>query len=58
METKTGEGINRKKSRGSAGKDGGLRQKNEVNALKSLPHKQPKSPNGTSTKNNSDLNIF
>ncbi len=33
METKAGEGINRKRSRGSAGEDRGWREKNEVNAL-------------------------
>lgn len=39
METKAGEGINRKRSRASAGEEGGgWSQKNEVNALKSLPH--------------------
>lgn len=44
METEAGEGINRKRSGGSAGKDeggGGGRggdKRNEVNALKSLPH--------------------
>lgn len=38
METKAGEGINRKRSRGSAGKDSGWRQKNEVSALESLSH--------------------
>lgn len=43
IETKAGEGIKRKRSRGSAGKDeGGWRMRNEVNALKSLPHETAK----------------
>lgn len=43
METAAGEGINRKRSRGSAGRDegggggvGGWRQRNEVNAKKAV----------------------